>query len=721
MVPDISEKNISGQKYLSVIKKSIGKLICTPEEKDCHNVFMDGYNAVYRYCTENTKDKYIIEGAEIYTIYDQALIKHLKRLPEDYTLETFVRFIDGYIRANERICKMLSFLSRYFVRVNLEISNANVVALKDLYYQRLFSILISGKEGRLHPMFVDGLKEYLEIKAQRPLDKDACCRKLKILRVMLKVNIKICKVSNQKKSLKKLLNSIAKFVASPRKKESEQDQISFIYYKIAAADGLFKKKEKNKKILYRMVEEKIDDQVLKNFIEGFVSKIMRTGINKKTHAEIAPFYSFVDNSVKSRSIFVNTAILMSIKIIEKISDCSSFLKFCIFMEKHFSCMPRTSKSVKKVFELVLRRKLESLLVESPDTLEFGNQLLEEVNMYMKQKKQPIIELSLIIANVPAHKNAFWTQFLAGVKNRLILGSPALAEKKLINIITRRLENYKEPKLWNNLKVHKSVVDYIDIETLYKTEEYYDTSNFEEILMCIKDIEISEVYFRSHKPKMQSDCFLLACIRWSYPAIHMRIPAELEDIWESVKEYCTEKGRKFILRLCPTVSSVTLEVNGVEVECDMVQGSILILLARGGISTLEELTSAIMLDITEKTQVIVKNKVQSLVDSSIIRESDGKYEIHLQVSEETKHINIFVPDIKDTLKDTETAHSAYSKSAVEAYIVKTLKTETGLESSNLKQIVMKRFPLEEEELDAYIMALQEKGLVSLSADTLYFVP
>ncbi|EIJ94185.1 uncharacterized protein NEPG_00852 [Nematocida parisii ERTm1] len=721
MAVDLGEKGSNGEKYLSVIKESINRLICTPEDRKCYAVFMDGYNAVYKYCTENTKEKYIIEGAEVYKIYDQLLIKHLKRLPEDYTLETFVRFIDGYIRANERICKMLSFLQRYFVRVNLEISNANVVELKDLYYQRLFSILINGKESKLHMMFVDELKEYLEIKLQKKVDVGAYNKKLKILRVMVRVYIKICEVSDQKKSLKKLFNAIAKFIAILKKKVSEKEQIDYIYYKIATVDGLFKNKEKSKKNLYRMVEEKLDDQILKNFIEGFVSKIMRTGINKKSHAEVVPFYSFIDSSVKSKSIFVNTAILMSIKIVEKITDCSSFLKFCIFMNKHFECMPRTSGSVKKVFELVLRRKLESLLITNTDTLEFEKQLLGDIETHMKQRKQPLLELSLIISNVPAHRNMFWSEFIIGIKNRLIMGSLAATEKKLINLITKRIEAYRESKLRKNLKVHKTALEYINIETLHKTQEYYDPVNFEEILLCIKDIAISEIYFRTHKSDLKSDCFLLACIRWNYPVVNIRIPAELKEMWSNLNKYCTEKGRKFILKLCPTVSSVTLEVNDIEVECDVIQGTILILLARAGIETLDSLVYAVLVDVTDQAQEMIKTKLQTLIDASIITENNGIYEIHKNLPKEPRRINIFSPDTQSTLSEITTAKYAYSKSAIEACIVRTLKKQTGMESSELKQIVMKTFPLEDQELDAYIMALQEKGLISASSNLLYFVP
>lgn len=700
------------EQYLSTIKESISALMCLPNEKDCCEIFMSGYNAVYKYCTEKTKEKYIIEGAEVYQIYDQILIKYLKRLPVDYTLETFVRFVDGYIRANERICKMLSFLSRYFVRVNLEISNTNVMELKRLYFERLFSVLIAGNENTLHTLFIEELKSYVEMRVQKTADKSVYYRNLKILRVMVRAYIKVCEISSQKKSLKKLLNAMAKFIACV--KEDRTDR--FLYYRIAAVDSLFKKKEKNKRHLYRMVEEKVDDKVLIGFIEGFVTKMMRTGINRRTHAEVSPFYSFIDNSVKAKTIFINATLLMCVRIIEKTADCSSILRFSIFMGRHFNYIPRTSKLVKRVFEMVVLRRLRTIVNEEW-TVE--NQLLESINSHMTAKKQPIVELSLIIANIPSHKPVFWKKFLTGIKNRLILGSSSGCERKLINIITKRIEQYKEPQLKQDAQIFKKIFEYIDKDTLYNLHEYYDSSNFEEILLCIKDIATSEIYFRTTKPELETKCFLLAYTRWNYPVVNMHIPAELEEMWDAVKQYCVEKGRKFILRFCPTVSSITLEINDIEIECDIIQGSILILLARNGPHTLDSLVETLIVDVTEKTRSLMEEKVKGLLDLSLLEENNGKYEISLGAIKES--INIFVPEIEDVLNEKESVKYTYSKGAVEACIVKTLKKERGMTVEALKETVSKIFPLEDRELEMHIMTLHEKGIVSISGEILYFVP
>ncbi|KAH9386937.1 uncharacterized protein NEMAJ01_1833 [Nematocida major] len=699
--------------YLSVVKESIDTMMRSPEGENLCRVFMDGYNAVYLYCTENTHEKYIIEGAEVYKLYDQALIKHLKRLPADYTLETFVRFVDAYIRANEKICRMLSFLSRYFVRVNLEISNANVMELKMLYFERLYSMLISDRENLIVPMFIEGLREYTQMKVKKPLDKSVYYRHLKTLRVMVQSYIRVCEIANKKKSLKKLLNSIAKFAATKKEGESH----AAIYYKLAAVDSLFKRKERNKRNLYRMVEEKVDDQVLKTFIEGFVTKMMRSGINKKTHAEISPFYSFIDNSARGKDIFMNTVLMMCVKVIEKTSDCKSLLKFCIFMGKHFSCMPRSSKKVRRVFEMIVARRLHGIMKEPSSA--FENDLLESIDTHMKMPKQPVLEMSLFVSCIPAHKPAFWVKFSVGVKNRLILGSPSTVEKRLICVIVRRIEQNREVSLKKNLKLHKTLSDYIDQSTLYNLCESYDVSNFEEILLCIKDVATSEMYFRTAKPEVETECLLLSYTRWNYPIVKMHIPAELEEMWESVKKYCTEKGRKYTLFFCPTVSPVTLHLDETEIECDVIQGSILLLLVRVGPHALEELVGALMVECTEETQALVLRKVQTLKSASLVVEINGKYEICLDSAQ--KKVGIFVPEIEDVLSENSAAKYAYSRSAIEARIVRILKEKTGMSSEELQAALERNFQLEDQELEGYVNSLQERGLISSSEGLLYFVP
>lgn len=702
------------EEQMEIIRKSIGALMKLPDEKEGYSSFMAGYNAVYLYCTEATKEKYVIEGAEIYKAYDQALIKQLKKLPEDYTLETFMRFVDRYIRANERICKMLSFLSRYFIRINIEISNTNVIELKKLYYERLFSIVVEGKEQAITGLFIDGIIKHTEMRTKKIESKSACERHLRILRLMLRTYIKMCKMSNQKKPLKKFLNSIARFIATLKDKEDTR----FIYYRIAVIDSLFKKKEKIKKNLYRMVEEKIDESVLKGFIEGFVSKMMSSGITRKTHNEILPFYSFIDNSEKGKSIFINTLLLMSIKIVEKTEECSSFIKFSVFMRNHLSSMPRTYIKVKKPFEMLLTRGILNILSASP--CRFENEILECIDSYMKTKKPPVMELSLFVSNVSADKSIFWKKLILGVKNRLILGNASSTEKKLISIIIRRIEQYKERHLKKELCVNKKVIEYIDPSTLYNPAYYYDPSNFEELLLCIKDVAISELYFRTEKTNLKKECLLLVYTRWGYPVMNMNIPTEIEDLWADVNEYCTEKGRKYILRLCPTVSSITLELNGVEIQCDMVQGSILILLTRGGAQTLNSLLHELLVEITDRYTAIVQMKIQTLLDASLIREIDQKYEINPD-SPDSALINIFAPEIEDAANNTQVSKYAYSRGTIEAYIVKTLKHETGMNIEKMKEKVTEAFPVEEQEIDMYIVGLQEKGLISRSDDALYFIP
>ena len=94
-------------RHIATVKASIAHMLHAPGDRKCVKTYMDGYNAVYSLCTNNAKDKYAIEGGEVYHVYGRALLDHLQQHTTDYTFETLVKFVDAYRAANEKIEKML--------------------------------------------------------------------------------------------------------------------------------------------------------------------------------------------------------------------------------------------------------------------------------------------------------------------------------------------------------------------------------------------------------------------------------------------------------------------------------------------------------------------------------------------------------------------------------------------------------------------------------------
>ncbi|KAI5184301.1 hypothetical protein NEHOM01_0046 [Nematocida homosporus] len=702
--------------YLDTIKTSIMQLMSSPADRDCTSTFMAGYNAIYSYCTEDVEDKYSIEGGEIYHLYNRVLLKYLEGFPCDYTLEKLVSFLAGYRRANERIGKMLAFLSRYFIRVNLEVSNNNVQDLKKVYFSQVFAVIIQPQETKLHNLFLDKIQQYIRLReVKQPTEEERTHRNklLKTLRIFLREYIKIAESSSQKKSLKKLCTKMAKIVTSAK----DESHLA-IYANISAINALFAQKERTKKIFYSMLEEKIEEPRLRGFISTFVAGMLSKSINKQTYTWLSSFYSFVDYSEKSREIFMNVLLAALLELLPKHQDCLSLVRMLVFVNKHLRQMPRTLKLVRKPMELVFSRKLREVFArESTD--EFENNLLELIETYAKKTKQPIQELSLFIANVPADRKSFWSQFLAGIKSRLILLNTSSVEKSLVQMTMRRIEKFKEIKLHHSLPISKENADYIDMPTLCHNFQFFELSNFEEIQLCLRDITISEMYFRREGPGLTTDCRLLAYTRWSCPKLEINIPCEIEKAWEEIIQYCREKGRKFLLGLCPTVSCAVVEIGNTEVVCDLVQAAVLILLGKTGDLTSEAICKAILVEPKEENNAVVLDRIDVLKKAHLLEDKDSV--LSLTAVNLPAQIDLFHYTGQTTkLTQCSRAHS-HSKGAIEAFIVRIAKRNTGIEMAVVEEKAKGVFSISDQEFALYIESLQEKGLISRSGSLLYFVP
>ncbi|OAG29477.1 hypothetical protein NEDG_00610 [Nematocida displodere] len=706
---------------LERIKKSIANMIELPGNKNCSEDFVQGYNAVYRFCTGDAADKYIIEGGQIYHLYDRILVQYLEKFPTDYTLEKFVRFIDGYRHSNERVAKMLFFLSRYFIRVNIEVSNNNVQELKKLYFKRLFEALFQKQEQKIHTMFIEEMVQYSRDRKNLSVsesEKVHLEKKQKMLRVFIREYINITETAEKPKSLKKLCVRWACALIEKDPGASPSTSHYNLYDKLVAVDKLFKQKERSKKNLYRMIEDKIEDETMKGFIDTFVTVLLSRGISNKTHAELTPFYSFIDSTIKGKQMFINTVIVTILDIFKKTDKCIPILRLLIFINKHLRFMPRTLKSIRKPLELAFTRKLREAL-SAKDTAEFEKDLLQSIDKYIRVAAPPHMELSLFVANTPSTAASFWDGLYSGIKNRLVLGNSFVAEKKLILLTTRRIERFSDFELKRDLQVHRKIVEYIDISTLYKSLAIYDTSNFEEILLCARDIATSEMYFKKEKPEFSTNCCLLAYTRWNFPKMNIRIPCEVEEAWESVEEYCRQKGRKYLLSMCPSVSPVELEINGTTVTCDLVQGSILILLGKTGPKTRDEICFSLLLEESPEHTVTIKGKIQTLIDALLIEQKDET--IYLLPAHASKALDVFVPDIGQAGASREQALAVPSRSAIEACIVRIVKENGEIAQAVLSEKVRNVFPVEDREVVFFISALCEKGFVTLTDQVLRYEP
>ncbi|KAI5180415.1 hypothetical protein NEOKW01_0719 [Nematocida sp. AWRm80] len=705
--------------YLKTIKESIVYLIEAVGEKYSADVFIKGYNAVYRYCTDSTEERFSIEGSAIYLLYDKILSRYLEKFPIDYSLESFVKFINHYRRSNEKVFKMLSFLSRYFIRVNIEVSNTNIVELKRLYFDRIFEVLFKEQEQKVYTLYIREICKYAKEKKELegvPEKKEYLARRLKILRVFMSEYILMIEAIEQDRPLKRLFSRIASAIVNTKKTCSTEIELS-LYDKIKVLDSLFKQKDPSKGHIYSMIEQKLDGTVMKSFIDSSTNWMFSTGITPQVYLELCPFYSFIDHSVISRSLFINAVFLLVLKVFKKENNCQALIKFLVFINHHLGCMPKTMKKAKGILEMLFIRAIQIAHSKNKDA--FEKDLLQYINETIRNNKLPLEEVSLFVANIPGNRTEFWRVFLQEIKTRLIILECPQLEKDLITSITTRIESFKEPQIKRVPKVYRKITNYINKPTLYDRMQFYDPFGFEEILLCIRDVSISDMHFKKEDTSMESNCILLTYNRWNYPSLPVILPCEIEPIWRTVIEYCIEKGRKFTLNICPEVSQMTITVNNREIQCDLVHGIIIILLGKLGPSTLETITNQVLEQVTEEYSQIVLEKVSDLLNNQIIECSNGIY--HISTVTSNTSVNLFKPPSLDSQLVTRENARTLSKSAIEALIVRIVKTSTGIPATELFSQVKEVFPINDQEISQCLECLQEKSLISLTDNILYYIP
>lgn len=721
--------------HLKNVKRSITQIIQSKVKRESTKTFMDGYNAVYQICTDEAHEKYTIEGGEVYQIYAQLLSRYLETFPSDYTLEMLAGFMARYRRNSEKICKMLSFITRYFIRINMEVSNANVQTLKKVYATKIFDIVLQQSERSVYDLFAEKFMGYLnrkrEVNDKQQQEKTYWQRQIKILRLFIQEYTKIAEIAEQKRSIKNLCEKIVQMVAEEISNqqstyadniENNKNQLAvynLFYQKLAIANGLFAQRDRKKKIFCCILAKKMDPYVLKGFMSHFVSFMFRKSINQKIHTELVAFYNFADHSGEGRKAFANAFMLAIMNAVKKSKSCIYLVRFFIFIKQHLLHMPRVDRKIRRSIELVFLRRVRDILQCEEDADRFEKDLIEVIS---EQKEKLFIhtnELSLFISAIPEGKNVFWKKLIADMKCRLLIEDRVEHEKSLILNIARRIERCKGVNMKQKIEAPEEVVKYIDFANIYSHFFFYDTNNFEEILMCIRDVEISEMHFKRESAEFSTDCRLLTYTRWDCPTMDMNVPCEIEDLWINIQKYCQEKGRKFQLNMCPTVSSAILHVNNSVIICDLLQASIIILLGKTGPLSIDQIVISILPNPLKQSIEVLREKLEALVAEKVLVQK--KDIVTLNIQEMPDKVDTFGVVTKRDIEDNSTGASVRTKDIVEAFIVRSLKHSSGMELSKVIETIQNKFSVSAININSILSNLQEKGYITQKDNMLFYAP
>ena len=428
----------------------------------------------------------------------------------------------------------------------------------------------------------------------------------------------------------------------------------------------------------------MDDRTLCRFVEALVSMMYSKGINKKTHTEMCALYS----TVRAQRMFASTALLMAVEIVRQTEKCAAMLKLCAFVHTHMRYMQHTAKHMRKPLQQVFARRVKEMC-NSTDTSTYEHELLACVEKYAGNE-QMLSAVAMFVACIPEYKQAFWHAFAQNTKNRLVVQDNAKYEHKLVKHIARRMHraqnigmqgSEQRDKHMHMQQIHKKVVEYIDAETLYTDNSRCDIGMFDELMLCIRDVQTSNACFATQTAESAASCKLLAQTRWSYAKLDMKMPCEAQETWARVQAYCRDKGRKYELALCAEMSCMELEVNGTSVTCDFVQGAILMLLCKTEENTQESIAASLFADVTERHTKLVADKLASLVQHALVIECDKQYSV--TTVQLTSTVDIYTAGRKYTEHKRRYASArCNAQSIVEAAIVRIAKTEKRIEMTEI---------------------------------------
>lgn len=112
------------------IKRALNRKLTSQE-------FITSYNLIYAHCTQKTK-KFEILGEKIYNLLYNEIDMFIKGLVYS-SVDDFISIITRYETAVESICGFCKYLSRFYIRCNIDLRMSNVFPLKKLLYSLFYN------------------------------------------------------------------------------------------------------------------------------------------------------------------------------------------------------------------------------------------------------------------------------------------------------------------------------------------------------------------------------------------------------------------------------------------------------------------------------------------------------------------------------------------------------------------------------------------------------
>lgn len=170
--------------------------------------YIQSYNAVYKYCTQRT-NTFEILGEKMYLILYAEIDTYTKGLTFT-SMKEFINEAIRYERAVESVCGVFKYLTRFYIRCNLDLRMSNVLPLKKMMYSLFYINFAHNVEDVLmHSLdstvikfyyklllYSDALRRFEEVKRiyadSIVFDGDAECRVAKLEKYLNEIRNVFC-------------------------------------------------------------------------------------------------------------------------------------------------------------------------------------------------------------------------------------------------------------------------------------------------------------------------------------------------------------------------------------------------------------------------------------------------------------------------------------------------------------------------------------------------
>lgn len=717
--------------HLKVVEDMLKEALTSPR-KVSRESFMKAYNSIYKICTDETNDRYVIKGGHVYHLYDRLLIATLGSLPSEFTLKELTKYLMSYKRSIDLVYKMMSFLSRYFIRVNVEVKNTNIRDLLVLSYNRLYELLIEPNSPKIQKIFFSEIRETrsgigvlskMEENSEKARAvKHELFKKERIINSFLSEYLITLELNRSNRTIKRfysrwsdeILGSVEETLSPLPADPSNALWYKALRTELSVVNGIFERETELKKHLYRKLIRSIGSARLKSAISLFNADLFQGG----SMEELCPFFLLMDNLTKGEGEFFKRVFISSLRReIAQGTTLPALLTLLTHTNRALKQMRLTERKVKKDIEAFFSYRIREIVSEEEKDKQFVKSLLGAINASQTASTPRISELSLFASNITREEKAFWTSFVDDLKFRMVcLDTKPEREKEMVVEVFRKIEKCKDNLMYRD--------DLPPKEVPFEPMCY---SHFEDLHTCFNDVTTSAKMFRNTEDAPHKDTKLLSYNRWSYRKLNINLEPEFAKCWEELLCYCKSNGKRYLLDLCPEMSRVELDLHGTPLLLNVIDANILLLLIRTE-APRDDLKKKMSMDLLNTAySTVIDQSITKLIDANVLIEAstlsiNPASTVYKATLLADGKLDLFFPFLKrEVCSLSEQTSKMDQRYPIECLIVREMKTRKISEAKDLFNAVSTSFNVTMDMFESYLLSLKDKGLLEMSDGSIIYVP